>query len=132
MRQAMSVLFREAVREGLHNSVDDARVFGELLVGIPHASRPLGVVEHAGAHAIAAARADEDIVVDAALAAFPECLVISEWSVLSFMTAAPDVRLKILACGQRRRARVKVMCLMRLESPHPRYSSRTMRPEVVT
>ena len=37
-------------------------------------------------------------------------------SVFIFITAAPEVRLKILAFGQRRRARVNEACLMRFAS----------------
>lgn len=42
-------------------------------------------------------------------------------SVFIFMTAAPEVRLKIFAFGHRRRAKVKEACLIRLASPHPLY-----------
>ena len=53
-------------------------------------------------------------------------------SVFIFMTAAPEVRLNILALGQRRRANVNEACLIRLASPHPRYLGWTIKPEVAT
>ena len=54
-------------------------------------------------------------------------------SVFIFMTAAPDVRLKILAFGHRRRARVNDACLIRLASPHPNdILGCTISPDVAT
>lgn len=53
-------------------------------------------------------------------------------SVFIFMTAAPEVRLNILAFGHHRRDKVKDACLIRLASPHPRYSGCTISPEVAT
>ena len=53
-------------------------------------------------------------------------------SVFIFITAAPDVRLKILAFGHRRRASWKDACLMRFANPNPRKSGCTIRPEVAT
>ena len=52
--------------------------------------------------------------------------------VFIFMTAAPLVRLKTLALGQRRRARRKEAVLIRFASPSPRYLGCTIRPEVAT
>lgn len=53
-------------------------------------------------------------------------------SVFIFMTAAPLVRLKTLALGQRRRARRKEAVLIRFASPSPRYLGCTIKPEVAT
>ena len=53
-------------------------------------------------------------------------------SVFIFITAAPEVKLKILALGHRKRAKVNEACFMRLASPHPRYLGCTINPEVAT
>ena len=53
-------------------------------------------------------------------------------SVFIFITAAPLVRLNILALGHRKRANWKEACLIRLASPNPRKSGCTINPEVAT
>ena len=68
--------------------------------------RIVRIEEHSGTDAVTAAGTFEDIVVDTAFATSPESLVVCQVakvtgtypnSVFIFMTAAPEVRLKILA-----------------------------------
>lgn len=96
------------------------------LLGQLYGQMFFGVVQHACADAVFSARAFQYIYVDASFATSPEGFVVGEvgegyglitsW-VFMAITAAPLVRLNILACGQRVRASVKVMSLMRLAKP---------------
>ena len=82
----------------------------------------LWVIQHGCADTKSAVLFHQDVMIDTTFATFPESVIIGKlgkgyWYI--FITAAPLVRLNILAHGQRRRANLKVASLMRFAMPRP-------------
>jgi len=76
------VVFKEGGEElpllDTHKAFVQLGMFGKILLGLFGLIVILGIIEHGGAHTVLALLAHEDLVVDAALTAGPEILVLGE------------------------------------------------------